>query len=118
MRFIFKSLSIQATLVLVMRSSGPHLLTYQLSVNAIPDCHKGALRARPGVKRSGTEAQDGHFKSFTNEPASLCHASSAACGYLFAVAMATYLQALLSSSAGVEKKQEDGVKEASKEALN
>lgn len=32
--------------------------------------------------------------------------------------MATYLQALLSSSAGVEKKREDGVNEASREALN
>lgn len=53
------------------------------------------------------EALHANFKSSTDVLASLRHASSVACGYLFAVAMTTYLQALLSSSAGVEKKRED-----------
>lgn len=94
-----------------MLSSGTRLLTYQLSVTAIRDCHKGAPRRAARSQKVREEASHGHFKSFTNVPASLRHTSSAACGYLFAVAMTTFLRALLSSSAGVEEKREDGMKE-------
>lgn len=56
--FLFKPVVI----VLVMLSSVTHLLTYQLSVNAIRDCHEGALSERPEVKGAGREASHSHFK--------------------------------------------------------